>query len=71
MIGQVQAEFPSVGAPLVSGPILTLPTAIGGFTIYSDTCKTSLGYVLMQNDQMVPYASKQLKPCKENYPTHD
>jgi len=30
-----------------------------------------LGGVLMQNRQVVAYASRQLKVCEKNYPTHD
>ncbi|XP_028090712.1 uncharacterized protein LOC114290912 [Camellia sinensis] len=42
-----------------------------GFTIYSDALKMGLGCVLMQNDKVVAYASRQLKPYEQNYPTHD
>ncbi|KAA3483173.1 DNA/RNA polymerases superfamily protein [Gossypium australe] len=30
-----------------------------------------LGYVLMQEDNVIAYASRQLKPHEKNYPTHD
>ena len=30
-----------------------------------------LGCVLMQNDRVIAYASRQLKKHEENYPTHD
>ena len=52
-------------------PILTIPLGSGGFTIYSDAPRKGLGYVLMQHGKVVAYASRQLKPYEQNYPTHD
>ena len=52
-------------------PILTIPLGSGGFTIYSDASRKGLGYVLMQHGKVVAYASRQLKPYEQNYPTHD
>ena len=39
--------------------------------VYSDASRQGLGYVLMQNDRVIAYASRQLKKHEENYPTHD
>jgi len=39
-------------------------------TIYSDALQ-KLGCVPMQEDKVVAYASRQLKPYEKNYPTHD
>nr|GFC79287.1 retrotransposon protein, putative, Ty3-gypsy subclass [Tanacetum cinerariifolium] len=39
--------------------------------IYSDASKKGLGYVLMQHGKVIAYASRQIKPCEVNYPTHD
>ena len=55
----------------MSAPILTLPTEGEDFVIYSDASKQGLGCVLMQNDRVIAYASKQLKKHEHNYPTHD
>ena len=52
-------------------PILTIPLGSGGFTIYSDASRKGLGYVLIQHGKVVAYASRQLKPYEQNYPTHD
>lgn len=38
---------------------------------YSDALKLDLGCVLMQNEEIVAYASRQLKINEENYATHD
>ena len=39
--------------------------------VYSDASRQCLGCVLMQNDRVIAYASRQLKKHEENYPTHD
>nr|GEU92828.1 retrotransposon protein, putative, Ty3-gypsy subclass [Tanacetum cinerariifolium] len=39
--------------------------------IYSDASKKGLGCVLMQHGKVIAYASRQIKPYEENYPTHD
>ena len=39
--------------------------------VYSDASRQGLGCVLMQNDRVISYASRQLKKHEENYPTHD
>nr|GFD42763.1 putative reverse transcriptase domain-containing protein [Tanacetum cinerariifolium] len=61
----------SVTEHLVSTPILTLPSGSGRFQIYSDDSKKGLGCVLMQHGKVIAYTSRQLKPYKVNYPTHD
>ena len=38
---------------------------------YSDASRKGLGCVLMQNDRVITYTSKQLKKNEENYPTHN
>ena len=55
----------------MSAPILTIPLGGGGFTIYCDASRKGLGCVLMQHGKVVAYASKQLKPYEQNYPTDD
>jgi len=39
--------------------------------VYCDASKMGLGGVLMQNRQVVAYASRQLKVHEKNYLTHD
>ncbi|GJR79527.1 putative nucleotidyltransferase, ribonuclease H [Tanacetum coccineum] len=39
--------------------------------IYNDASKNGLGCVLMPPGNVIAYASRQLKPYEENYPTHD
>ena len=66
-----EQSFQELKQRLVSAPILTIPTGDEGFTIYSDASKKGLGCVLMQHGKVVAYASRQLKPYEQNYPTHD
>jgi hypothetical protein len=52
-------------------PVLALPMESSNFVVYSDVSKKDLGYVLMQNENVIAYASHQLKLYQQNYPTHD
>ena len=63
--------FQKLKTALTTAPVLTLPTAEGGFTIYCDASRIGLGCVLMQNGKVVAYASRQLKIHEKNYSTHD
>ena len=56
---------------LVEAPVLTHPTPGKEYTLYSDASGIGLGCVLMQDGKVVAYASRQLKPHKQNCPTHD
>ena len=39
--------------------------------MYCDASKIGLGAVLMQNEKVIAYASKQLKVYEKNYLMHD
>ena len=56
---------------LVEAPVLKQLTPDKEYTLYSDASRIGLGCVLMQDGKVVAYASKQLKPHEQNYPTHD
>jgi hypothetical protein len=56
---------------LVTALVLALPTESGNFVVYNDASKKGLGCVLMQNDNVITYASRHLKPYEQNYPTHN
>ena len=66
-----QQSFEELKDRLTSAPVLALPNRRDGFVVYNDASKRGLGYVLMQNDRVIAYASRQLKKLEENYPTHD
>nr|GEZ68519.1 putative reverse transcriptase domain-containing protein [Tanacetum cinerariifolium] len=64
-------SFKELKRRLVSSRVLSIPSGTGGYQIYSDASKKGLGCVLMQHGKVIAYASRQLKPYEENYPTHD
>ena len=66
-----QASFENLKAFLIEAPILPQPTYDKEYTIFSDASLNGLGCVLMQEGKVVAYASRQLKPHENNYPTHD
>ncbi|WVZ89504.1 hypothetical protein U9M48_035897 [Paspalum notatum var. saurae] len=68
---QCEKAFQTLKSPLTFAPILTQPDSTKSFDIYCDACRTGLGYVLMQEGRVIAYASRQLKPAEEHYPTHD
>ena len=39
--------------------------------MYCDASRQGLGCVLMQHENVIAYASRQLKKHQQNYPTHD
>lgn len=53
---------------LTSTPILTLLKGSNGFIVYFDASGVGLGYVLMQHDKVIAYASRQLNVHERNYP---
>ncbi|KAJ9566605.1 hypothetical protein OSB04_002571 [Centaurea solstitialis] len=63
--------FNKLKGKLTSAPILTLPNGTDGFVVYCDASKLGLGCVLMQDGNVIAYASRKLKVHELNYPTHD
>ncbi|KAJ9544990.1 hypothetical protein OSB04_024697 [Centaurea solstitialis] len=56
---------------LCNAPILALPEGTDNFVVYCDASHQGLGCVLMQNEKVIAYASRQLKVHEKNYTTHD
>ncbi|GJY70343.1 putative reverse transcriptase domain-containing protein [Tanacetum coccineum] len=56
---------------IFSAPILALPQGAEKFIVYCDASHKGLGAVLMQNEKVIAYASRQLKIHEKNYTTHD
>ncbi|PNX91043.1 retrotransposon-related protein [Trifolium pratense] len=67
----IEESFQELEKRLTSAPVLILPNPSESFVVYCDASKIGLGGVLMQNGQVVAYASRQLKVHERNYPTHD
>jgi hypothetical protein len=66
-----ESSFQELKDRLVSAPILALPTEGQGYVVFCDASIKGLGCVLMQEGKVIAYASRQLKPYEQNYPTHD
>ncbi|KAA3473616.1 DNA/RNA polymerases superfamily protein [Gossypium australe] len=64
-------SFEQLKALLTEAPVLVQPESGKEFIVYSDASLNGLGCVLMQEGKVIAYASRQLKPHKKNYPTHD
>ena len=66
-----ESSFQLLKQKLSTAPILSLPEGTEGFVVYCDASHQGLGCVLMQNDKVIAYASRQLKTHEKNYTTHD
>ncbi|GKD58012.1 putative reverse transcriptase domain-containing protein, partial [Tanacetum coccineum] len=66
-----EATFQTLKHKLCSAPILALPQGAENFIIYCDASHKGLGAVLIQNEKVITYASRQLKIHEKNYTTHD
>src|SRR4051812_19959636 len=66
-----EERFQELQRRLTSAPILAPPKTKRDFNIYCVASREGLGCILMQDRHVVAYASLQLRPHEENYPTHD
>nr|GEV79842.1 putative reverse transcriptase domain-containing protein [Tanacetum cinerariifolium] len=66
-----EAAFQLVKQKLCSAPILALPKGSENFIVYYDASHKGLGAVLMQNEKVIAYASRQLKIHEKNCTTRD
>src|SRR3954462_3878135 len=71
VLTQCEESFVELKKRLTTAPVLTLPNPGEPFVVFCDACLMGLGGVLMQNDKVVAYASRQLRIHEKNYPTHD
>ncbi|GJU13627.1 putative reverse transcriptase domain-containing protein [Tanacetum coccineum] len=63
--------FQLIKQKLCSAPILALRKGSENFIVYCDASHKGFGAVLMQNEKVITYASRQLKIHEKNYTTHD
>jgi hypothetical protein len=56
---------------LTTTPVLAQPNIEKPFDVYCDASGSGLGCVLMQEGQVIVYASIHLCRHEEHYPTHD
>ncbi|KAI3774094.1 hypothetical protein L1987_48637 [Smallanthus sonchifolius] len=66
-----ESAFQHLKQKLYSAPILALPKGTDDFVVYCDASIQGLGCVLMQRENVIVYASRQLKVHERNYTTHD
>jgi hypothetical protein len=66
-----ETSFQELKRRLTMAPVLTMPEMEKLFSMYCDASDQGLGCVLMQDDHIVAYASRQLRKHEEKYPTHD
>nr|GEV34564.1 hypothetical protein [Tanacetum cinerariifolium] len=66
-----EEAFQTLKQKLCSAPILALPEGTENFIVYCDASLKGFGAVLIQRENVIAYASLQLKKHEENYTTHD
>jgi hypothetical protein len=66
-----EESFQIIKKKLTTAPVLTLPDIHQDFIVFCDASRQGLGCVLMQNEKVIAYASRLLKPHEQNYPTQD
>ena len=70
-LDECEESFQNLKTLLTTAPNLTLPVEGNNFIIYCDTSYSGLGALLMQERDVISYASRQFKVHERNYPTHD
>jgi hypothetical protein len=63
--------FHTLREHLTTALVLAQPDNTKPFDVYCDASGTSLSCVLMQDNQVIAYASRALRPHEQIYPTHD
>ena len=68
---ECEESFQKLKTLLTTALILTLPVEGKNFIVYCDASYSGFGAMLMQEKNVIAYASRQLKVHERNYPTHD
>ncbi|XP_058726596.1 uncharacterized protein LOC131597956 [Vicia villosa] len=68
---EFEKSFQKLKEKLTTALVLVIPDPNRSYEVFCDASKKGLGGVLMQDGQVVAYASSQLRSHEENYPTHD
>jgi hypothetical protein len=63
--------FHTLRQHLTAAPVLAQPDSGKPLDVYYDASGTGLSCVLMQDNRVIAYASRALRPHEQNYPTHD
>jgi hypothetical protein len=67
----IPEAFEQLKVLLTTAPALAQLDIEKPFDVYCDTLGSVLGYVMMQEGQVIAYASRQLRRHEEYYATHD
>nr|GEY09655.1 retrovirus-related Pol polyprotein from transposon 17.6 [Tanacetum cinerariifolium] len=68
---EAEEAFQTLKQKLCCAPILALPEGSVDFVVYCDASLSGFGAVLMQRENVIAYASRQLRTHEEKYMTHD
>jgi len=68
---ECEKSFRTLKKKLTKALVLAIPDPEKRYIVFCDASSKGLGSVLMQEDNVIAYASRQLKTHEENYPTHD
>jgi hypothetical protein len=63
--------FHTLRAHLTTAPVLAEPDNSKPYEVYCDASGTGLDCVVMQDNRVIAYASRALRPHELNSPTHD
>ena len=66
-----EKAFHTLRQHLTTAPVLAQPDNSKSYDVYCDASGTGLGCVLMQDNRVIAYASRALRPHELNCPTHD
>jgi len=66
-----EKSFRTLKKKLTKAAVIAIPDPKKRYIVFYDASSKGLGSVLMQGDNVIAYASRQLKTHEENYPTHD
>ncbi|XP_040950929.1 uncharacterized protein [Gossypium hirsutum] len=67
----MRSEYYQLKAVLTEAPVLAQPKSSIEYTVYTNASLNEVRCVLMQKGKVIAYASHQLKPHEQSYPTHD
>ncbi|GJZ11082.1 putative reverse transcriptase domain-containing protein [Tanacetum coccineum] len=68
---KAEVAFQLLKQKLYSAPILALPKGSENFVVYCDASHKGLGTVLIQKENVIAYASRQLRVHEKNYTIYD
>jgi hypothetical protein len=68
---EMRAKFPRTQNKVNNNTSFAVPENGKDYTVYCDASKSGLGCLLMQDQKIIAYGSRQLKPHDVNYLTRD